>query len=112
MRKLLEAEAKKHEWDDKADTFSYDGGDMDDALEKDGMDVKECGSIPLKKWTVVKNDLGIPLRKQGKGFVLYEKKGVPFLLGISAIYQKVYDGNGYGDISVASLRNVFVPYDD
>lgn len=87
---------------------------MEKVLEKKQPDieVEECGSLPLKEWGIIKNELGIPLRREAQGYVLYEADDVPFLVGVSAMFSKPYNGSDYDHISRGALREVFTPFDD
>jgi hypothetical protein len=112
MRKMLKEKAQQHHWSKLEDEFSYNDGDMKRILSKSGRDIEELGALPMNQWKIAKNDLGIPLNRYSKGYVLYEVKDAPFLAGFSVIYYRPYNGHGYDPVSNVRLRDVFVPYED
>jgi len=62
-----------------------------------------------RPWTVVKNELGIPLRKIANGWVMVKQPGESFCRMQYTTYTRTYDGTGYADISDIDIVPALVP---
>ena len=76
------------------------------------MDLEEIAMTSDSEWKIVKNAFGIPLRKVGYGYVLFEKDGEPFQRGYKASFTRVYNGSKYESISSMSISRYFTPHED
>ncbi|SCY78618.1 hypothetical protein [Desulfoluna spongiiphila] len=64
-----------------------------------GMELVYVG-MPVEKWYVNKNDLGIPLSKSGTGRGLYHVDGEDFYRGYDVKICRQFNGSGYEPVSV------------
>jgi hypothetical protein len=62
------------------------------------------------KWSIKKNELGVPLYRNGKGYVLCQKAGEPFKRGYIVDFKSVYSGGGgYEPISSLHPSEYIIP---
>lgn len=113
LRETIESVADKNKFDD--DKYSEDTRTMKRVAQKyaeeHGMALEDFGA-DNESWTIVKNALGIPLRKEVVGAIVLKKKGEPVLRQYKVVFTRVYNGNEYEDVGEISVDSLVTPLKD
>lgn len=101
--------SKNNKW--KKSEYSYTTNEMK-KLFNDEYNGKliNIGAPKDNEWTIIRNSLGIILRKSAEGMVVYRDKTFPFDIGVKLYFTKQYDGKSYGDVSSIDLDFYCFPY--
>ena len=77
-------------------------------VEKMGMTLVKVGRSD-EPWTLVKNQLGIPLHKTTTGWVMMKNPKDSFCRMQHASFTRTYDGTGYAPVSAVSIDSAIFP---
>ena len=77
-------------------------------VEKMGMKLVKVGRLD-EPWSLIKNGLGIPLRKTTKGWVMIKNPKESFCRVQYTHFTRAYDGTGYEPASNVSIVTAFIP---
>jgi len=72
------------------------------------MELVKIGRLD-QPWVLVKNELGIPLYKMAKGWVMMKNSNESFCRIQHATYTRTYDGTGYAPASNINIVQAIVP---
>ena len=106
----IKAAAKANRWADKktVDVTRAIEKRTAQVVDKMGMKLVKVGRLD-EPWTLVKNQLGIPLYKGTKGWVMMKNPKESFCRMQYASFTRTYDGAGYAPASDVGIVSAIVP---
>ncbi|GEM_PF-4663944 len=113
LRDLLVKMSKKNKWDNSA--YPYSNSAMKKTAQAYGdsysrnLTAVKAGMKSDNEWRINKNELGIPISRSGRGFVVFQKQGEPFKRGYDVLFTEKFNGNDYEEISGMTLGDVVFP---
>lgn len=106
----METAVERNDWDNLDITSVTDEIEdyAEQLMEKEGSELVKIARLNIP-WATIKNDLGIPLRKQIQGELLVEVSGEDYCLIRETLMVRTYDGTGYEPITYFNFFNFALP---